>query len=352
MTALKFPAHVPMGACNYITEFMEGTNGSGGFVSLRDSKRIELSEVEQRLKRLEASGDVIEASRERDKYDEIKHQHDYLEAQVACMQRFAQDDLNMKDAYAHLTGVLEDHQWERFLYSAWAARKDYQHYRDRLARAKKVRVDIAEAANRLAALLNESMEIGLNYPYEFFSIPTLLGHTENVNDYFMWQAMRPVVLGLHPRKASSPAAPSGHDSSDSQPGFHLILQKPGDEQEPIDPSEKMRNTVSHAWEKAPYLPALLETLAQAAHEYEPQETRATAAAIASRKNNRKTEYLRAFATLLTENDRIRLTKPIKEAMALVATVALNDPHLDASYDDVRKAIAKMKSNPPEDSTEK
>lgn len=77
MTALKFPAHVPMGACNYITEFMEGTNGSGGFVSLRDSKRKELSEVEQRLKRLEASGDVIEASRERDKYDEIKHQHDY-----------------------------------------------------------------------------------------------------------------------------------------------------------------------------------------------------------------------------------------------------------------------------------
>jgi hypothetical protein len=270
------------------------------------------------------------------------------------MQRFAQDDLNMKEAYSHLTGVLEDHQWERFLYSAWAARKDYQHYRDRLDRAKKVCDDIAEAANRLAGLLNESMEIGLNYPYEFFSIPTLLGHTENtesVNDGFMWQAMRPVVLGLHPRKASSPAAPSGHDSSDSQPGFHLILQKPGDEQEPIDPSEKMRNAVSHAWEKAPYLPALLETLAQSAQKYEPREIGSNAAAIVSRKGNRKYEYLRALATLLTESH-IELSKPIKKAMAIVAVVALDDSNLDVSYDEVHKIITGMKSKPPEDSTEK
>lgn len=349
MTALKFPGYIPSAARDYINEIMEGANGAPGYVSLRDGKRKALRESEERLNRLKASGDVTEASRERDKCNELRDEHDYLDAQVACMLRFAQH-LNMKEAYPHLAGHLEDHQWEHFLYSAWAARKDYRYYRDRLARAKEVRNGIAEAADKLAALLNESMAIGLNYPFEFFSIPALLKHTDNtesVNDYAMWQALRPTVLGLAPPKTSPTT-----DGSDSQPGFHLILQNPGDEPQAIDASVKMRNMIGNAWEKAPYLSALLETLAQSAHEYEPQETNATAAAIASRKSNRKTEYLRAFATLLTENYRIRLTKPIMEAMALVATVALDDPNIDASYDDVRKAIKNMNRKPLEDSAEK
>lgn len=346
---MKFPGYVPKAASVYITEFMGGGNGAPGYVALRDGKKKALQASEERHNRLKASGDVTDAARERDKCDELRQEHDYLEAQVACMRRFA-EHLNMKDAYAFLVKELEDHQWEHFLYSAWAARKDYQHFRERLARARKVRTEIIENAERLAALLNESMAIGLGYPWEFFSVRTLLAgtdNTENENDCVMWQALRSNALGMAPPK-TSPAT----DGSDSQPGFRLILQNPGDEPQAIDAGTKMRNAVSHAWEKAPYLPALLETLSQAARAYEPQETGATAAAIGSRNRNSKTEYIRAFATLLTEKYHIQLTAPIMNAMAAVVIVALDDPSHDASYDDVRKAIANMKSKPPEDSTEK
>ncbi|MBZ0104611.1 MAG: hypothetical protein K8H84_03180 [Sulfuricella denitrificans] len=351
MNALKIPAYVPSAVRDYVTEFMEGANGSPGFLSLRDSKARELYEIEQRIAELAAAGDDTSALRE--ECMEIKESYAYLKDRVACMQRFAQD-LNMKGAYAHLTKELEDHQWERFLYSAWAACKDYQHNRERLKQAKKVRDEIAETADKLAVLLNESMTIGLNYPWEFFHIPTLLERTDNTespNDRVMWQAQRPVVLGLPSRNEN----PENHVGATEAPTINIIiLPDAGKQQEAaqIEPGERTRQAVGYAWQNAPYFPALLETVAQAARDYEPQETGATAAAIASQKSARKTEYLRSLAFLLKETYHINLSVGIMKAMAIAAMVALDDPDLDCSYDDVRKAIGSSKTKPLEDSGEK
>jgi cell division protein FtsB len=351
MAALKFPHYLPNAVRDYVVEFMDGANGSGGFVTYRDEKAKELEAIKQHISELEKSGDLVSAET-REKYGDIKQEHDHLDSHIKCMERLALRE-QMQEAYAKLSTVLVDVlQWEHFLYAAWAARMDYAPYKKRLERTKKVSDDIAKTADNLAALLREITDSGMSYPNEFYHIRTLLertDNTENLNDNSMWQVQRPVVLGLHPRKGT---AQTDHGSSDKPPVFSIILQHPGDEQEPIDPREQMRNAVSHAWEKAPPFSALLETVAQAAREYEPQPTGKIAAAISSHKGTAHTQYLRAFADLLINTYHFEISAPILNAMAIMATVAFDDPDVDISYDDVRKAIAKMKSKPPEDSTEK
>ena len=76
------------------------------------------------------------------------------------------------------------------------------------------------------------------------------------------------------------------------------------------------------------------------------------AAIDSRKQNDKTEYLRAFGALLIEEHRFILTTDIKKAMAIAANVVINLPDIDVTYDDVRKALAKLGGDSLEDSRAK
>lgn len=342
MTAPQYPSYLPLAVRDYVAEFMEGANGSGGFVSYRDEKAKELESVRQRISELEKSGDLVSAEM-REKYESIKQEHDYLDGHIKCVQRLAVD-MRMQDAYALLAAELTDAlEWEHFLYSAWAARMDYGPYKERLNRAKQIRDEIARTADNLANLLREITDSGMSYPNEFYHIRSLLERTdniENVHNYSMWQVQRPVVLGQHPREESPAAAPSGLASSDKQPVFHLVLQHPGDEQAPapINPREQMRNAVSRAWETSPPFSALLETVSQAAREYEPQLTGKIAAALSSRKGTPHTQYLRAFADLLINTYHFKITTPIQKAMAIVATVALDDPNVDISHDDVRKAL--------------
>ncbi len=96
--------------------------------------------------------------------------------------------------------------------------------------------------------------------------------------------------------------------------------------------------LAYAWEKAPDLPAMLETVACAAEQWRLDVGDVPNAAIASRKQSPKTEYLRAFAEILRNELRLStLPALVITAMAGIANVVLNDPNLDVSRDDVRKA---------------
>ena len=75
----------------------------------------------------------------------------------------------------------------------------------------------------------------------------------------------------------------------------------------------------------------------AARAYQPAEMGALHAALASRKGNSTAEYLRAFNWMLGGTSR---TPALIKAMAITATVVLNDPDHDVTPADVRGVIAR------------
>ena len=138
--------------------------------------------------------------------------------------------------------------------------------------------------------------------------------------------------------------------------FHIkvVYVNPGDEvkEVKIDPEEKARNTLRYAWGTAPDFSALLGTVAKAARDFTPSESGMIGAAINSRQSSPKTEYLRAFGNVLTEVHEFALTTSIMQAMAIVANVVINQTEVDVTYDDVRKALARLGGKCPENSDEK
>jgi len=91
----------------------------------------------------------------------------------------------------------------------------------------------------------------------------------------------------------------------------------------------------------PSVTALLQTMASVARKFKPSEDGCIGAAISSRKNNPKIEYLRAFGYLLTVY-KFKLTKTMKQAMAITANVVINDPDVDVTYEDVQYSLSTMK----------
>jgi hypothetical protein len=96
-----------------------------------------------------------------------------------------------------------------------------------------------------------------------------------------------------------------------------------------------------AWFSAPKVPTLLMTLAASAAQFEPAQSGMVGAALARREKLHKTAFIRGFAHLLSEEHNLALSTNIKKAIAIVATVILDDPNIDVTYDDVRHALEKL-----------
>lgn len=278
---------------------------------------------------------------------EVTKHRDDLARDIANIRRLVHDG-RMKDAYRILTNAFfddEDKERQRkfdgFIFAAWGACLDFTHYRERLKQAAELRDEIAKTADKLAGLLDRIGETGVMCPGEFFSIPRLLRNTDNHerNNYnlHMWRAMRGYVLGDHPRRELSERERTEFDRTKK-----IVIQIVAMEEKPdIDPVEEARNTLRYGWEKAPPLSALLKTVSRAAKEFKPSESGVIGAAIDSRQQSVKAEYLRAFGNLLTEQHRFTLNKEIMQAMAIASNVVINSPDIDVTYDDVRKALAKL-----------
>jgi hypothetical protein len=236
----------------------------------------------------------------------------------------------------------DERQWRNFIYAAWAARVDFAKYRDRLKKAEELADEIARAAETLAKLIRQFSETGINGPSEFYSVPALLRETDNYEldgrNLHMWRSMRRYVLGDPPRdvQGEKPAEEGGEPMAPIEIVRALIDEKPE-----ITREERARNMLRYAWGVCPEISALLETLARAARSFEPSLPEAIGAAIASRQHNPKMEYLRALGKLLTDEHGIALTTPIVKAMAITATVVINLPDVYVTYDDVRKALARL-----------
>jgi hypothetical protein len=231
---------------------------------------------------------------------------------------------------------------------------DFGPYRERLKRAAELKGEIADTAETLAKLIRRFSETGTNGPGEFYSIPELLRQTDNHemrgHNLHMWRSMRQHVLGEPPRRDVPETRPV-EESGEPVPPIEIVFV-PMEEKAEIDPKEEARNMLRYAWGTAPDFSALLETVAKAGRAFKPSESGMIGAAIESRQRSLKTEYLRAFGNLLTDVHGFALTTPIMNAMAIVANVVINLPDVDVTYDDVRKALAKLGGERLENSGEK
>ena len=94
----------------------------------------------------------------------------------------------------------------------------------------------------------------------------------------------------------------------------------------------------YAWGTAPSMARIIATMQREALAYVPTESGAIGAALASRKRNAKAEYVRAFAALLRDVHRIDCTAEVINAMAITASVVLNEPDDAVTPGDVRSAL--------------
>jgi hypothetical protein len=254
---------------------------------------------------------------------------DHWAAEVACCQRLVHD-ARMQTAYALLVSLpnVTDADLSGFIYAAWAARMNYTKHRDQREAADELAREVAKTAGALADLLRKAEGfVGPYLPTEFFSIQSLLEKTEHDNsdrNFSMWPGMRRFVLGEPPRDSGTVTAP---DPEQSEPAA------------PITPTETARNALRYAWGTAPSMARIITTMQREAMTYAAAESGHIGAALATRKRNPKYEYLRAFGALLRDVHRMEVSADTMKAMATTATVVLNTPELDVTYDDVRKALA-------------
>lgn len=359
---MDFPAYVPAAVRAHITRLIEGDSWEpqGWRASL--AWAASLANAEESLSRIERAIETYLRRGEDDYLPSLRIQkaealahRDRLAGDVDCLRRLAHD-ARMRDAFALLTREFtDDKQWRNFIYAAWAARVDFAKYRDRLKQAAELKGDIADAAETLAKLIRQFSETGINGPGEFYSIPELLRQTDNHemqgHNLAMWRSMRRHVLGDLPRQDIPEAKPVEESGEPPTVEIVRVFLVPEEKAE-IDPEEEALNMLRYAWGTAPDFSALLGTMANAARSFKPSESGMIGAAIESRQRSAKTEYLRAFGNLLTDVHGFALTTPIMQAMAFVANVVINLPDVDVTYDDVRKALAKLGAERLENSGEK
>ena len=232
--------------------------------------------------------------------DQVREAVNFLE-RLGCDQR-------MKDVFSLLVAETPDErELVNFFSSAWIAQGEYHQYRQKTVNTERLTKDIATAAEKLSHLIDKFSDLGVDGPPEFHSVHELLLKTDNIEDQGrnlrFWQHFRLKILG---------------PSDDSM--------------------------LRYTWDTAPSFTALLGTISRAATEFRFRHSEIVQAAIVTRQENSKYEYLRAFIYQLRNESTLNFTPDIKEAMAIVCEVCLDDPDQDVSSRDVNEALKAIKIN--------
>lgn len=341
---MDYPVYVPEVVRVDIHSRIYGDdNNRHGWSASLASAETSLRNADAILATALAQGDQHSTNQLRiEKADAQKHR-DAMASEVACLNRLAHD-ARMKPAYVALSNEFTtDDQWRNFTYAAWAARVDYSKFRDRKKQTEVLANEIANAAENLATMLGKFHSTGICGPGELSSIPALLEGTDNHDmdnrNLHMWRSMRKHVLGRDAAKNDSDGVEVLSNQSLADNSVKVTVEFVALKAEAVvDTAAEARNMLRYAWGTAPGLEALLGTVARAAREFTANESGMIGAAIKKRQSNPSTEYIRAFAHLLFDEHRFQSSSILMNAMATVATVVINDPQVDVSYDDVRKSI--------------
>jgi hypothetical protein len=292
-----------------------------------------LAKINQRLRRA--------ASQNKEKKDFLNDEREYLlqrlkdvSETIGVLQKLAHDT-RMRHAYARLVEEFEsDDQWRSFLGAAANARADYTRERADLKRARVLAARIADICAQLIRDLSEFEGLGdvaSLGPSEFVNPPGLV-HEESYETMKALERASDDVLARHGLRLLDDDDILNSTSS----GKHL--------------KEQRFNILDALFESSQYIASqrfqrpetidIVESIEHAARHYTPAIMGAAGAATESRKRSPKTQYLRAFwhlASLETFHPLTKTTNVI-HALAITASVVLDDQVEDVSYDDVRKAL--------------
>jgi len=329
---MDFPPYVPNAVRVSMARMLEGRDS---WQAALESANATLTCLEQRR-----ADDPHDDALRIEHAESVAHR-DHLAAEVTCLQRLVHD-ARMRPAYARLVGALNaDKQLSGFIDAAWAARMDYGKHRDRMKAADDLAREVAAAAGVLADLLRKAESFaGPMLPSEFFGIRSLLKNTEHDRedrDFHMWPGMRRYILGERDPRSTSADESLQLPDDEAPRKIEIRFVAPG-EADALSPEEEQRNMLCYAWGTAPSMARIIATMQREALAYVPAESGAIGAALASRKRNRKTEYLRAFDALLSDVHHIDRTAEVINAMAITASVVLNDPDDAVTPGDVRSAL--------------
>ncbi len=336
---MRFPDYVPNSVRLYITDIIEGNDwAKEGWKHAHVIVGKELKQINHKINICNVDADIQNLKEE---LTEVTKRYNELEENINCLYRLGTDS-RMKEVYSLLSrNISDDRDLKKFIYAAWAAKCDFSIFRDRVKRATELNSKIMIAANRLENLIKEFEETGVNGPNEFYGVRDILEKTDNSKNrnynFEMWRSLRHIIFGYDVKGNNSDENFLLKEEGYSPPKIEVIFVDPK-EKHVIDPVKSYQNTIEYTWGVAPDFSELLRTVADAAKHFTPEEGGVVRAAIAKRESNPKTEYLRAFSHLLKEGHKILIGPIEMNAMALIANVVINLPHIDVSYDDVVKTI--------------
>ena len=343
---MDFPEFIPPLIRTGITSYIEGNSWEPhGYASSLESAEFELAKLKKAIDARTRCGDLEYLDSLRPQLAIAQKHRDDLAEIIECLKRLGTRG-EMKEVFSFLEKEeLDDEKCWSFIRSAWAAQMDFGPYRDQLKSAKELTGQIAESAEKLAALIEKFAKVHHYGPSEFFSIQELLRTTDNneMQDYnlLIWRSLREHVLGDYAPVDTSAADTNAKDLNEgaqNEVPITIRFIAPGDTLDTVDPADGVRATLRYAWEKAPAFPAMLNTVARVARNFKPSETGMVGAALGSRKHHLVNEYVRAFAHLLEDRYHFSLTPNVMHAMAIVAGVVLNQANSAPTVDDVRKTL--------------
>lgn len=280
---MRFPDYVPKAVQDYITGLLEGRDGESGLLeqeALFDRKLAELRACGKSARWFA----LLCAETKRKKEWLLRLAKDPRMREVYTLLAKQDDDAAAKRKDAKVL---------RFVACAFGAQADFATKREHRKHALKLLEEIAHLADKLQPKLRELVDL------ETSAAVNLLKVHEVITRAF---PARPAPDGrASPVNEEKPRFAVDEDDI----GFNMI-----------DLLEALKICAS-TLKAEPFL----------------ERDRV---AIASRKRNAKFDYLRAFCASLAK-DGFKPSGPILRAVALTATVLVNEPNVDVSEDDARKA---------------
>lgn len=347
MRAPSFPDYVPEKVRLRAAQLRHGDVDDPsytGWLGVLEGLRTRLDEVEQRLRDPGIlAEETLEALRRQRR--DLSAQVDQTGHDLDCLDRLtARPDRDLQRVYELLEAHLKDDEevWS-FIYAAIAANIEFARYRDALKSARERKREIAKQAQVLAELLDSFDGTGIHAPDVFWSVRSLLEHTDaSGKNSTLWQQMRGRLLGENhlgyavDNSETSTGSDLDDDYDEDFPDDDFVVAELEDGVTATTTEEQDRR---YAWQVAPSVSDLLQALATAAREFEPREHGMIGTATAKRQDSEKAAYIRAFAHLLGEHG-IDLNPGVKNAMATTATLVLNHQDLVVTIQDVGNTLSR------------
>ena len=329
-----FPKYVPTTVIRHIQAHLEGDDWEPtGWLSVLASANKKLKIIEQDISEQSQINDLESLTLLRKKKADALYHRDYIAKEVDCFYRLLNDP-RMEEVYISLSEIFKnDYQLPDFIHAAWVANMDFSKFRERIKKVSAHSDKIAKTSEKLSKLLIEIDGFGYdNWPSELFGVAELLrttdNHKMNSKNLSMWRSMRVHILGDEPSRDNT------DKKATKRPSAIQWTVNSGDEAR-RNQEEETRRMLHYAWGTAPDLSEILKTVTKAAKSFIPAEDGIIGDAIASREQNLKNEFIRAFIAQLKDKNKLLITEDLQKAMAIVANVIINHPDIDVTIKDIK-----------------